>query len=381
MKKNNLLLLLLIVLICCDTGKKTDINPVVREEKTTPVDVRFQKVSSVALPELSTAFIFASDDELYVYGPLLFEKAKLLKKFDSRLQVVFEKKFPLGQGPGDLGSGTFFSKGGDTFYAFDNTQRRINIFNKDLKFERFLLTTEHTYQSPVLCEGGRHFIAAVFIMTFDKSISKGGSEIVALTVPGLEKKVLHKFPQGLQLEKKNGKKIFYIGNYHQFDYFARGEDVYILDMKEYILYRYRPDGTLIHSVRLDVEKLPVPDSKRKQWIIEHYGKYKRSPIKWTFTGYVLPTSWMVPLGKGFAVIRRNGYSLKCNGMVEADYFSYDLEMLGKIKIPCFERIFALTSYVIPRVTAFSNGHLYLVSQEIDKEHSELYILEKWKVQE
>jgi hypothetical protein len=294
--------------------------------------------------------------------------------------VVFEKKFPLGQGPGDLGSGTFFSKSGDTFYAFDNTQRRINIFNKDLEFERFLITRQ-IYQSPILCAGGKHFIAAVFIMTFGESISKGGSEIVALNFPGLEKKVLHKFPQGLQIEKKNGKKIFYIGDYHQFDYFTKEEDVYILDMKEYILYRCRPDGTLIQSVRVDVEKLPVPDSKRKQWINEHYGKYRHSPIKWTFTGYILPTSWMVPLGKGFAVIRRYGYSLQCNGMVDADYFSYDLEMKGKIKIPCFDRIFGLTSYVIPRVTAYSNGYLYLVSKEIDKDDSELYILEKWKVQE
>ena len=218
-------------------------------------------------------------------------------------------------------------------------------------------------------------------MDFDKSRQRAGAEIVAVTFPGLDKTLLHKFPMGLKMEKKNGILISYIGDYHQFDYFAKGEDVYILDMKEYILYRFRPDGTLIHSVRVDVEKVPVPDSKREQWINEHYGEHKQSPAKFAFTDYVLPASWMLPLGKGFAVIRRYGYSRRCNGMVEADYFNYNLEMLGKIKIPCFNRIFDLTLYVLPRTAAYRGGYLYLVSKKTDKGDDESYILEKWQVQE
>jgi hypothetical protein len=147
------------------------------------------------------------------------------------------------------------------------------------------------------------------------------------------------------------------------------------------LYRFHLDGSLIHSVRVDVEKVPVLDSKREQWIKEHYGEYQRPSVKFVFTDYVLPTSWMVPLGKGFAVIRRYGYSRQCNGMVEADYFNYNLEMLGKIKIPCFNRIFDLTLYVIPRTAAYRNGYLYLVSKQIDKDDDDLYIVEKWQVQE
>jgi hypothetical protein len=67
MKKNTLLLLPLIsFLICCNSGKKADINPVVQEEKTITVDDRFQKISSITLSELSTVFVFASGDELYI---------------------------------------------------------------------------------------------------------------------------------------------------------------------------------------------------------------------------------------------------------------------------------------------------------------------------
>ncbi|MCX6580094.1 MAG: hypothetical protein NT166_07910 [Candidatus Aminicenantes bacterium] len=381
MRKNTLLLLILFsFLICCKTGEKSEIKPDVREEKTVPVDVLFQKVSSIDLPDLLYPFILATDDEFYVYGYSLNKKETSVKKFDNHLQLVFEKKFPWGQGPGDLGGGTFFSKSGDTFYAFDNIQQRINVFNKNLEFERFL-TTKQVYQSPLLCADGKNFIAGIYNMVSDKLRHMAGAEIVAVTFPGLDKKLLHKFPMGLKVETKNGQKISYAGHYHQFDYFAREENVYILDMKEYILYRFHLDGTLIHSVRVNVEIVPVLDSKREQWIKEHYGEYQRSPVKFVFTDYVLPTSWMIPLGKGFAVIRRYGYSRQCNGMVEADYFNYNLEMLGKIKIPCFDRIFDLTLFVLPRVTAYSNGHLYLVSKEIDKDDNELYILEKWQVQE
>lgn len=380
MKKNTLLLLMLIsFLICCKTGEKPEIKPDVREEKTTPVNVVFQQVSRLDLPDLVYPYILATDDELYVYGQLLNKKETSFKKFDNHLQVVFEKKFPWGQGPGDLGGGTFFSKNGDTFYAFDNIQQRINVFNKNLEFERFI-STKQTYQSPLLCEDGKNFIAGIY-NSFSGSKQMAGAEIVTVSFPGLDKKVLHKFPLGLKLEIKNGKKISYAGNYHQYDYFAKGEDVYIIDMKEYILYRYHLDGTLIHSVRVDVEKVPVLDSKREQWIKEHYGPYQRPSVKFVFTDYVLPTSWMVPLGKGFAVIRRYGYSRQCNGMVEADYFNYNLEMLGKIKIPCFARIFDLDLYVIPRTAAYCNGYLYLVSKQFDKDDDDLFILEKWQVQE
>jgi hypothetical protein len=381
MRKNALLLLILIgFLICCKNGEKSEIKPDVQEEKTTPVDVLFQKVSSIDLPDLLYPFILATDDELYVYGYSLNKKDTSFKKFDNQFQLVYEKKFLWGQGPGELGGGTFFSKSGDTFYAFDNVQQRISVFDKNLEFERFL-TTRQVFQSPLLCADGKSFIAGIYDFVIDKSRQKAGAEIVAVTFPGMDKKLLHKFPMGLKMEKKNGIMISYMGDYHQFDYFARGENVYILDMKDYILYCFRPDGALIQSVRVDVEKIPVPDSKREEWIKEHYGENKRSPAKFEFTDYVMPTSWMLPLGKGFAVVRRYGYGRQCNGMVEADYFNYNLEMLGKIKIPCFDRIFDLALFVLPRVTAYSNGYLYLVIKKIEKDDNDIYILEKWQVQE
>ncbi|MCU0288068.1 MAG: hypothetical protein MUF15_16945 [Acidobacteria bacterium] len=381
MKKNTLLLLILIsFLICCKTNKKPEIKPDILAEKTSPVNVVFQQVSRLDLPDLVYPYILATDDELYIYGQLLNKKETSFKKFDNHFQLVFEKKFPWGEGPGDLGDGAFFSKSGDTFYAFVNFQQRINVFNKNLEFERFL-RTKQKFQSPLLCEDGKNFIAGIYKMESYNLRHMSGADIVAVSFPGLDKQLLHKFPMALKVETKNGQKFSYTGNYHQYDYFARQENVYILDMKEYILYRFHLDGTLVHAVRVDVDKIPVPDSKREQWTKEHYGDYQRSSVKFVFTDYVLPTSWMVPLGKGFAVIRRYGYSRQCNGMVEADYFNYNLEMLGKIKIPCFDRIYDLDLYVLPRTAAYRGGYLYMVNKDIDKIDDELYFLEKWQVQE
>jgi hypothetical protein len=83
---------------------------------------------------------------------------------------------------------------------------------------------------------------------------------------------------------------------------------------------------------------------------------------------------MVPLGKGFVVVRRYSYATDCQGMVEGDYFSYELEMKGKVKIPCFMLIFKLTNP--PQTYKYHNGYLYLINESQDE-----YRLEKWLVKE
>ena len=55
-----LLLILISFLICCKTGEKTEIKPDIQEEKTTPVDVLFQEVSRIDLPDLLYPYILAT---------------------------------------------------------------------------------------------------------------------------------------------------------------------------------------------------------------------------------------------------------------------------------------------------------------------------------
>ncbi len=76
------------------------------------------------------------------------------------------------------------------------------------------------------------------------------------------------------------------------------------------------------------------------------------------------------------MIRRKDYMNECSGMVEGDYFNFDLEMLGKVQFPCFFRVNRLMRGYLTRTTVHFDGHLY-VTNEIDEE----YVLEKWKLNE
>jgi hypothetical protein len=135
-------------------------------------------------------------------------------------------------------------------------------------------------------------------------------------------------------------------------------------------------GNKLKQVRMDVEKQKVPEEKKKEWLFEQAGTYgiKRCDL----TEEIQPVSWTVPLERGFAVIKRKGYTTGCRGLVDADYFDYELNLMGKTKIPCFYQIFKLKRLRFPATYLYHDGYLYLMYEDEEKEE---YYLEKWKVEE
>jgi len=123
-----------------------------------------------------------------------------------------------------------------------------------------------------------------------------------------------------------------------------------------------------------VDKVKVPDSRRLEWLKSQSGSLRLN--RKVLSDTVQPASWMVPLGKGLVVVRRYSYDTGCEGMVKADYFSYDLEMMGKVKIPCFWFIFQLRDDFHAKSFKYRDGYLYLI-----KETEDDFRLEKWLVKE
>jgi hypothetical protein len=135
------------------------------------------------------------------------------------------------------------------------------------------------------------------------------------------------------------------------------------------------NGNKLKQVRLNINKPIVPKKKKKEWLFEQFGTFGVS--KCIMVDKVQPASWAVPLGKGFAVIRRKDYSTSCQGMVEADYFGYQLNIIGKTMVPCFYKIFMLGVGWIPGTYRYRDGYLYLIYED---EETEEFYLEKWKVE-
>ena len=132
------------------------------------------------------------------------------------------------------------------------------------------------------------------------------------------------------------------------------------------------NGRILKRIRLNIDIKKTPKDKIKIWLNERFSK---SQIKrFTFSDYIQPVSKVIPLEKGFVALRRNGYGTECLEPVYGEYFDYDLNLIGKVQFPCFDRINANIRGLSRITIKYISGYLYLL-----KEANEEYILEKWKV--
>ena len=365
----------LVFLIHCNQNKSRDIEEVILNPKNDFVNVEFKKEKSVLFTKISYGRLFIYNDRLngkadiYVYGYDSGRKQKLVtKKYDNNLNLISTKAFPFGQGPGDVGTGTTFCQVGDYIYGPDSVIRRVNIFDKNfnyLKFEKVIAP----YNSTAFSKDGNYFFG------FDiKEVPEGYTHyFVRSTFPGLKKKRI--FCVGTFWIWNEHKK-YILGSHPLVSFFLKKERIYFLNPSEYMIVLFDMNGNKLKQVRLNVSKRKVPKEKKKEWLFEQLGNY--GVKKCDLANEIQPASWAIPLEKGFVVIRRNDYSTVCRGMVEADYFDYELNLMGKTGVPCFYRIFQIKSSLMPDTYHYQDGYLYLI---YENEEAEEFYLEKWKVEE
>ncbi|MGE5341627.1 MAG: hypothetical protein ACM3SY_09115, partial [Candidatus Omnitrophota bacterium] len=98
--------------------------------------------------------------------------------------------------------------------------------------------------------------------------------------------------------------------------------------------------------------------------------------RFRFSDTVDPAATMIPLSKGFVVVRRHSYLVDCGGMTDGDYFSNQLVYLGKLKVPCIDALFWTHGGRRNEAFKYDNGFLYLI---LGQEETDW--IEKWEVQE
>jgi len=367
-----MVLLCLIFLIQCSNQKLPEVEETVLEEQTKFIDLQMSKEKSIDVSDVDYAYLYLDKGTVNVYGFSIKQtKGIVLKKYDRDLNLNFEKLFNSGQGPGDLGSAPHFFPYGEHIYVPDHTQRRVNIFDKKLNFIKFV-KTPIAYLSPIFTKDGKHFIGTEYL--FDEK-KRQLFHIDIISFPELKKRRIHSFgPASLWNEKR----IMIRGNCPAFDYFYRNEKIYLINMKTYQIMIFDLSGQMLKRVKVDVAPIPVPKEKEEAWLKDqqHPSLLKTSKL----ADYVQPAAWMVPLGKGFVVIRRNSYNSSCIGLVDGDYFNYDLQLLGKVKFPCFFGIYKLREGFIMMVHKYDGGYVYLLDQDLHETDEEIR-LEKWKVVE
>lgn len=370
-----LLIASIIFLSHCGSQKEVPCQVIPVIEKTNRLDVQFTLGNSVSIVGFSYPSMFFNENILHVTGFGSKETSGpqmiVVHRFAKNLETQDKKYIPIGQGPGDLGGGPRFSSGGEFIYVSDNTQRRISVFNKDLEFVKMVKVKWYIY-SAEFNDDGRWFLCSIARSGDTKKGPPVIRDCCVVTFPGLSVRVFERYgpyyPFDLTTKKLE------VGSRPGYHFFWRNGSIYYINMDAYEIGKYDTKGICLKKIRVQVDKVKVPDSKRLEWLKAQSGS--RMLNRSVLTDTIQPTSWMVPVGKGLVVVRRYSYDTDCEGMVEGDYFSYDLEMMGKVKIPCFWFIFQLRRDFHAKSFKYKDGYLYLI-----KETEDDFRLEKWLVKE
>jgi hypothetical protein len=359
----------------CSSQKEVPCQVIPAKEKTNRLDIQFTLEDSVSIVGISYPSMFFNENILYVtgFGSKETGGAQIIvvHRFQKNLESLDKKYIPTGQGPGDLGGGPRFSSGGEFIYVSDNTQRRISVFNKDLEFVKMVKVKWYIY-SAEFNDDGRWFLCSIA----RRGETKKGPAVIrdccVVTFPGLSITVFERYGPYYPFNPVTKKIV--VGSQAGYHFFRRSGSIYYINMDTYEIGKYDTGGDCLKKIRVQVDKVKVLDPKRLEWIKAQSGSWRLD--RKVLAETVQPASWMVPLGKGFAVVRRYSYDTDCQGMVEGDYFSYDLEMMGKVKIPCFWFIFQLRRDFHAKSFKYKDGYLYLIRETEDD-----FKLEKWLVKE
>lgn len=362
---------------CSQSDTKTDESIIVIKEKHQYIDLKPIKEDSIYIEDINFPRISAQNGHIFVSGPSLKSKKYFnIYVYDSKLNLIKEKEFKSGQGPGEMGGAPYLWPVGEKIYVPDNTQRRINIFDDNLNFIKFVKTTFPT-NSPIFSTDGKYF---VFVICNKGKYGPNTSFSVFLSsFPGLNLKLIHKFPDVDHFIEERRELIYGLQGIH---YFLKGNRIYLLDKDRYHLTIRDTNGNLVKQVQMDYEKIRTTNKMEEMWLKDPIFKNRTimRKFKLKLAEYVQPCAFMVPLEKGFVVTRKKDYNTACQGLVEGDYFDYDLNLLGKVNFPCFNEIFWLRTYIFLNACVFDRGILYLVNS-VEKENEDEITLEKWKISE
>ncbi len=342
-------------------------------EENKKVRISFSPVNKVIVEDILDPQVAVSPvlGKIILYGTYLSDSQKIiLKVYNRELEFLSQKMFSIGQGPGDLGLVNVFTPVGDKFLVTENSNLRISTYDKDLNF---LKTDKISMQKGFpfgLINEGSHYIG-------DSYSSEGNFSVATFKIVAFPRGEENAFWKSASLYSKYNKGRCVVDDEPHISYFWKNQTVYFLNMKGYQILMLNKDGELIRDVVVKFTPLKASAEKMEEYLVEQ-GYTSKTRIHFVLSNSVIPVSWMIPLKKGFVVLRRYDYRVGCNDMADGDYFSYDIEYLGKVKFPCFHWIFKLSADMVlgMRNCRYDEGYLYLV-KEVDEE----LWLEKWEVKE
>lgn len=364
----------------CSSPAKKQIKEIT-ENRISIDDAKLSGVSFKFIKKIKTELIFYPrlsvsnwHDKIIFYG--LDKSTGGMTQFTAitytkDLEPLNKKSFQFGAGPGDVGNFNIITVAKDNIFIHENSNLRVSIFDLDWNFKDI-----EKYKMP---------LGATTINTRDKylihgelghhSSTKSFFEFSIITFPGFGAKTLYMSPP-FPIKKKIGNRYkSMIGGSTEYSWFFKDNEIFLLMCGSYRLMKFDASGGMSKNVIADVPKIEIEADKTKDfWEQPDFKNYQK---RFYLYEMLDPASMMIPLGKGFIVVRRkNNYADQCRGFCKGDYYSFDVEYKGKVKVPCFYDIFEVSPGRNHVNLGYTGGYFYLIT-----ESNEDYYIEKWQVKE
>ncbi len=368
-KRIVLFLILIFFLIRCSNEKKTEFKSFTIKDNNFFKQVSFEKLSEQRVPDISFPCLYLDKGVIGVYGlDVEGERYWSIKRFNLDLKLIDEHKLNFGQGPGDIGTGGVFYSNGMNLYFHDNSLRRVSIFSRDLVFKKMVKTS--AFYPITFIEKGKYFLATENNYRYGK---KSFYDFNIISFPDFKKKLFYQLGPFWPFDEKMR---LIVGSLPGFHYFYHNKNIFFLNMKKYEIIVFDLEGEILLKAKLKLNVERLDDITKDKWLRAYLGN-NYSKKRFTMDDKKQFASWMIPLEKGFVIVRRNYKDFNCmKGILKGDYFDYELNFKGVVKFPCFYKNFTLTSGYFPNSIFFQEGYLYLLN-----EVNEDYYIEKWKVAE
>jgi hypothetical protein len=376
MHRRKLLLLLVLTFIFFSCEKeKIEIQEIT--ENKSDAKVTFTLEREIDLPNIILASMALCRDKLLINGyDIRDKKTCSINIYDLKLNLIKSYSIPFGQGPGDISTMTFLFINENLIYAIDIQNFRISSFdfNENMKLININRLKEPIYL-PCLTENSNYiaFSKMEWIRRSKEDVYRYA--IYYAKFPSLKNP--YKFDEIISHVKYDKNRRLILGENPYVDYFFKNNYLYSLDMCRYILTKTELNSLKAEKIRVDFKPIIINvNASEKERIIKMLMGRQANPNEYALPESYVPTSWMIPLGKGFAVIRRHNFEQDQDGEVEADYFDYDLNMIGKIKMPYFFRYNSFRFPGLSNYKVYAGNYLFTI-----EDTDENWKLKKWYVDE
>lgn len=367
---------LLIISISCNKNNNPTLTTIEVENYSYPLTLIKEKETKIdavikGVPVLAK---IKSQDRIFVK---IYNKEGNTEFLVYNTGLEFQKKNLIyrGQGPNECLQTLVMGGTENNIIIYDGMPQKYYIYTADLENRKTLNAKQHIESGWI--PHGVDFSEKnnAFLTCLSRIIGPGVFEyhlyIRKIEGTGIKDTEIFKIENNVYSKKK----LFIAA--HPIHFSLIDDYVYILKPDEYQITKMNLDGKIIKKVQVvNLEKVRFTNQERERWVQER-GLNKS---RFTCPEYLWHACWILELGDGIAIGRRENYKPVTKEWGDADYFDKDLNFLGKIKLPWFSD-WNFPDQLMSDIFFQSKGNMLFFIQTRESETDEEFWLTRWRIKD